>query len=83
MTQPQTRIPMKSRLSTAIKSSSISEKSLYLPQEKVKNALGVPVDASLVCIETRRGSYRLSDLADEMRSGDSAKHNLLAEYRTL
>lgn len=62
VTAPRTRIPMKSRLISAIKDSNLTEKSLYMPQEKGRNNLYVPVDPSRVIIESPRGRKALTDI---------------------
>ena len=57
----QTRIPMKSRLTTAIRSSRLTEQSLYIPQEREKGVLYVPVEPEMVKVISVRGTEALAD----------------------
>jgi len=52
VTLPANRIPMKSRLCTAIRSSKLTEQSLYLPQEKGRNDLYIPIEPERVKVIT-------------------------------
>ena len=61
VTASQTRIPMKSRLITAIKSSRLTEQSLYMPQEQGRGVLYVPVEPEKVKIMTMRGMTSLKE----------------------
>ena len=61
VTAAQTRIPMKSRLTTAIRSSRLTEQSLYIPQEREKGVLYVPVEPEMVKVISVRGTEALAD----------------------
>jgi hypothetical protein len=63
VTAAQTRIPMKSRLITAIKSSRLTEQSLYMPQEHERGTLYVPVEPEKVTVITMRGVTPLKESA--------------------
>lgn len=70
VTAAQTRIPMKSRLITAIKSSRLTEQSLYMPQEQERGMLYIPVEPEKVKVITMRGMTSLeeSELYQEYKS---------------
>ena len=70
VTAAQTRIPMKSRLITAIKSSRLTEQSLYMPQDQGRGMLYVPVEPEKVKVITMRGmtSLKESELYQEYQS---------------
>lgn len=70
VTAAQTRIPMKSRLITAIKSSRLTEQSLYMPQEQERGMLYIPVEPEKVKVITMRGmtSLKESELYQEYKS---------------
>lgn len=59
VTAAQTRIPMKSRLITAIKSSRLTEQSLYMPQEQERGVMYVPVEPEKVVIISNGGTSTL------------------------
>ena len=61
VTAAQTRIPMKSRIITAIRSSRLTEQSLYMPQEQERGILYVPVEPEKVIIITVRGMTTLKE----------------------
>lgn len=44
VTSAQTRTPMKSRLTSAIRKSRLTEQSLYIPQEKSRGVMSVPIE---------------------------------------
>ncbi|MCQ2146801.1 MAG: hypothetical protein MJZ16_04710 [Bacteroidales bacterium] len=60
VTAPQTRIPMKSRVITALKSTPLTEQSLYYPQEKAGETMYIPLEAERVSIVTIGGEYPLA-----------------------
>jgi len=61
VTAPQTRIPMKSRVIAAIRESRLTEQSLYMPQEKERGMLYVPIEADRVKVVTNHGIEPLMD----------------------
>lgn len=58
VTASQTRIPMRSRLSTAIKASPLTEQALYLPQQLGKGKLHVPLEPERIQVMDSSGSIR-------------------------
>lgn len=61
VTAQETRIPMKSRVVSAIKDSQLTEQSLYMPQEKSRNVYYIPVEVEKIKIITSNGEILLRD----------------------
>lgn len=59
VTAATSRIPMKSRLIKAIRESRLTEQSLYIPQEKDRNVLFVPVEPERIHIISNGGTVPL------------------------
>lgn len=61
VTAQETRIPMKCRLINAIKNSKLTEQSMYMPQDKEKGVMYVPVEPDKVTVISTTGAVKLLD----------------------